>query len=290
MLEVKLVQESELAGEHGQLSAGQQLRNARISLGWQVADVADRLNLPESYIHFLEKDEHGKLPGATFSRGYLHAYAKCLELPFDSISAAYVKQASLPEPKKKVGRIFKVQRDQKAGESILMWTSIVIIVLCLALSLSWWQNRSNGNDVSAVVNDNVSINTADGREITANLMAFPVRQPPSLDKPVVTASVSESISIAETPVPLAEPLVEGRENVLEVIFADSSWIEIKDVNGQKLFTGVKKVGELLLLKNISLFDIVIGNANAVKLSYNSAPVDLGTYVNAKNVARLTLGG
>jgi cytoskeleton protein RodZ len=290
MLEVKLVQESEVADEHGQLSAGQQLRNARISLGWQVADVADRLNLPESYIHFLEKDEYSKLPGATFSRGYLNAYAKCLELPAGSISAAYAEQTTLQESKKKVGRIFKVNRGEKAGESILMWTSIVIIVLCLVLSLSWWQNRSKGDDVSAVVNENVSIKTADGREIIANLMAFPNRQPPGLTEPVDASRIIEPTGITETPTPPVKPVAEERENVLELIFADSSWIEIKDVNGQMLFTGVKKVGEPLLLKNISLFDIVIGNANAVKLSYNSAPVDLGSYANAKNVARLTLGG
>ena len=64
---------------------------------------------------------------------------------------------------------------------------------------------------------------------------------------------------------------------------------VRNANDEVLFSGVKLAGDEIRLASPSFFDIAIGNAAAVKLSYNSAPVDLSTVTQGGNAATLQLG-
>ena len=55
---------------------GQVLRAARERQGLSLADVAARLNLTVQALEHLEAGEFGRLPGHTFARGYIRAYAR----------------------------------------------------------------------------------------------------------------------------------------------------------------------------------------------------------------------
>lgn len=59
---------------------GEVLRLAREKKGWQVAEVATQLNLTVQSLAQLEAGEFDRLPGHTFARGYVRAYAKLLGL------------------------------------------------------------------------------------------------------------------------------------------------------------------------------------------------------------------
>ena len=66
-------------------SAGQLLSSAREEWGLSVAEVATCLNLSSATITALEQDIYDHLPGSTFARGYLRAYAKLLKLDQEKI-------------------------------------------------------------------------------------------------------------------------------------------------------------------------------------------------------------
>ena len=59
---------------------GESLRQAREVKGWSVAEVASQLNLTQQRLAQIEAGAFDKLPGTTFARGYIRAYAKLLEL------------------------------------------------------------------------------------------------------------------------------------------------------------------------------------------------------------------
>ena len=61
-------------------SPGQLLARRRKALGLSVQQAADYLHLTMHYIRALEADEHQKLPGIVFVRGYVRAYASYLKL------------------------------------------------------------------------------------------------------------------------------------------------------------------------------------------------------------------
>lgn len=61
-------------------TAGEILSSARKARQLSIADVASNLNLRREAIEALEQDQYERLPGCTFVRGYLRAYASLLRL------------------------------------------------------------------------------------------------------------------------------------------------------------------------------------------------------------------
>ena len=57
---------------------GETLRQAREHKGWSTSQVAGQLNLTENSLRHLEQGNFDQLPGHTFARGYVRAYAKLL--------------------------------------------------------------------------------------------------------------------------------------------------------------------------------------------------------------------
>ncbi|WP_122290579.1 helix-turn-helix domain-containing protein, partial [Pseudomonas syringae group genomosp. 3] len=70
------------------VNPGETLRQVRESRSWSLPDVALRLNLTVTSLSNLENGHFEKLPGHTFARGYVRAYAKLLDLD----QAALVEQ------------------------------------------------------------------------------------------------------------------------------------------------------------------------------------------------------
>src|SRR5690606_4630031 len=59
---------------------GEALRAAREARNWLKSDVAMQLHLSTDALTYLETGQFDKLPGMTFARGYVRAYAKLLGL------------------------------------------------------------------------------------------------------------------------------------------------------------------------------------------------------------------
>ena len=69
------------------VSPGEQLRNARQGYRWSVEDVAANLNLTVEMVRALESGDTEALPGPTFVRGYLRAYARLMEIDESTVLA-----------------------------------------------------------------------------------------------------------------------------------------------------------------------------------------------------------
>lgn len=75
---------------------------------------------------------------------------------------------------------------------------------------------------------------------------------------------------------------------LELTLTADSWIEIFDVNEQKVYFDLGRTGEQLTLFGTAPFDILLGFAQGVSIEYNGEPVDQAPFTRA-GVARFTLG-
>ena len=83
------------------------------------------------------------------------------------------------------------------------------------------------------------------------------------------------------------PAAISGTSVLVLSTQEPSWIEVKDVNGNKLLSRNVLAGESLRLDGGAPLRILVGNASGVKLTYKGQPVDLVTSTR-NNVARLEL--
>lgn len=89
------------------------------------------------------------------------------------------------------------------------------------------------------------------------------------------------------PVPAAQtPAPDGLER-LAFSFDQEAWVEVRDASGEIIFSRINKAGSTQEVQGKGPFAVVVGNAPAVKLSYNGRPVDLAPHTKV-SVARLTL--
>ena len=114
--------------------------------------------------------------------------------------------------------------------------------------------------------------------------------------PATTASPS---SAEPAPAAFAPPAAEPAPAVaaanpaaatpapLLLTYRGSAWTQIRDRTGQLLISRTVPAGSQQSIRGVAPFDIVIGNAGAVTLSYRGQPVDLSRYTQG-NVARLRL--
>ncbi len=100
-----------------------------------------------------------------------------------------------------------------------------------------------------------------------------------------SSEVSQTTSIDETE---KESPPSTRPDTLILTLHSDSWIEIFDVNEQKVFYDLGRTGEELTLKGTAPFDILLGFSPGVSIEYNGNPVDQSPYTRA-GVARFTLG-
>ncbi|MDC0598389.1 DUF4115 domain-containing protein [Gammaproteobacteria bacterium] len=75
---------------------------------------------------------------------------------------------------------------------------------------------------------------------------------------------------------------------LQMVFIGTSWIEVDNGNGIRLYNDMFAAEEILNIKGQAPFNVLIGDANAVSLVFNYAPVDLSASIRSDSSARILL--
>jgi cytoskeleton protein RodZ len=95
-------------------------------------------------------------------------------------------------------------------------------------------------------------------------------------------------SAEDAPPESAPAAPEGPMDELVLTFSGSSWVEVVDVTGRRLAFRMGADGDVLRLRGLAPFDILLGNAPNVAIDYNGAPYR-DYPVSRQNVASFRLG-
>lgn len=79
-----------------QSSLGTYLRKERESRGIDLSEIAYETRVPEASLRSIEEDKLDDLPGEVFVRGFLTAYAKCLDLDPSEVLSRLDRPAPSP--------------------------------------------------------------------------------------------------------------------------------------------------------------------------------------------------
>ncbi len=80
----------------------------------------------------------------------------------------------------------------------------------------------------------------------------------------------------------------GPDTVTLVLSYDC-WIEIFDANNDKVFYGLARTGQTLVLAGTAPFSVLLGNANSATVEFNSRPFDITPHITGIGIARFVLG-
>jgi cytoskeleton protein RodZ len=156
------VAQAEVAANH-RGNPGAALRAAREKRGWSVAEVATQLNLPALRLAQLEAGEFDKMPGYTFARGYVRAYAKLLGLDQAPLVADFDQITGSNSAGSSVHALGRIDEPARYSQGILWLISVLLLLALGGLCFYWWQQQGWGlGELRGVTIGHVEVEAADG--------------------------------------------------------------------------------------------------------------------------------
>ena len=262
---------SELAEPAPPSTTGGQLRAARMAAGLSVSDIAEVLRFSAHQIEALERDDYAHLAGSTLVRGMVRGYAKLLKIKAEPLLAGL--DSSIKSTAADVRAPTNIGVADKATTVTRLSYGAIIAMVIFAL-------------LFAAVAGYVYLMT-DEPLVKAAVMAETMPSTPvaqAMAPPAIAAS--QNVASLATNVPAQEPVI-APGNTLVVDFDGLSWVEIADASQSIVFRGEFPKGTHQVVDGKPPFQLWIGRASSVRVSFGERVIDLKPY-SRDNVARLTV--
>ncbi|RJL26652.1 helix-turn-helix domain-containing protein [Bailinhaonella thermotolerans] len=244
------------------MSIGAALSEARQQAGMSVRQVSERTRIRETVIHAIERDDFSLCGGDFYARGHLRNLARAVGVDPGPILRAF-EEIHGPETPVRASRIFQAETPVKMRERrSLNWTAAMAVGVLFIVVFG--MTRLFGGDDAP-------------RKMVERQPAAP---------PVTHAAPPAPTpgSIREVP---ARPEAADDIVVLKLKARKSSWVNVRDANGRRLFAGLVHAGGTRSWRVPKRARIFIGNAGAVELNVNGR--DLGRLGRSGERYRRTFG-
>ena len=146
------------------VNPGDTLRQARESNGWSLAEVALQLNLTTTSLSNLEAGAFDKLPGHTFARGYIRAYAKLLGIDQTVLVQEFDQFTGTDSQGSNVHGLGRIEEPVRVSHTILRIVSLLLLVAVIGGGFIWWQDQASQRtkDMTSNAMEHVEVESADG--------------------------------------------------------------------------------------------------------------------------------
>ncbi|HEU4646691.1 MAG TPA: helix-turn-helix domain-containing protein [Burkholderiales bacterium] len=250
------------------------LAHARQAAGLSQEEAAGRLRFATRQLDALERSEWGRLPGGAAVRAMVRSYARLLGLDAEALVARVGRDAVLPDAERLAQRLRQpVPFSDGARRSNVVYValSIGLLAVVVVVAFEWQGERREPAQLTFVS--------------AAQQPAEPARTVPARTVPAGEPPRAAPAPVAAPEADAAVPAAGLRRVVLR--FERESWVEIRSGTGKLLVSQLHAAGSERVVTGVPPFELVIGNAHYVRLTYNDRPVDLMPHVKVE-VARFTL--
>lgn len=256
-------------------SLGTQLRHARETHGYSVADVVQVIRFSAHQIEAIERDDYACLPGATSARGLVRNYAKFLKLDPQPLLALLEPAVPVPEadvrPPSNMGVAEQVSLRERFPVHLL---GIAVALAILAFAGFWYFGAESETTVisrpATPASGQPQIQSPADAPSSAPPSATPVATPTSA---VAAGSEVQSMALPATG--------------LRIEFDDRSWIEVRDATQKVVLVGEYSAGTRHSVDGKAPFQLWVGRASVVRVYMGERAIDLKPHTR-EEVARFTL--
>lgn len=143
---------------------GETLRQARESKDLSLAEVARQLNLTEQALRQLEAGSFDQLPGHTFARGYIRAYAKLLGMDQARLVTDFDLYTGTDATGSNVHSLGRIEEPVRLSQSVLRFVSFAILLVLGVIGFLWWQDQAErrSGETADISMEHVEVESADG--------------------------------------------------------------------------------------------------------------------------------
>lgn len=240
------------------------LRAAREKLGLRAEDIATDLRLSTHQIEALEKDDWSELPGTTYARGYLKAYARLLGIDSNELMNMSEDQPDSEDTETKVTAKHTgvaesyappnkpKDNERTTGRGFVGFYLLALLIVGLGAG-GWygWSWYESGNDLG------------------------PVAQHKPLLLLESSSQSNDQLDSVTQPESITNPTLDERHIVFE--FAADSWVDVRDARSQRLLYRKFGPGRAIEIEGEPPFRIFLGYADAVTVKYQGNSLDLSKF-------------
>jgi cytoskeleton protein RodZ len=244
------------AGDESRVGIGARLRAGRERSGLTLLQAAEKLHVDSKVLEALEAERFDSLGAPVFARGHLRRYAELIGEQAAQLQGLY-NESTRPPPLPDLTRAPKMRR---RPDSRRLVAPGVAGLIAIAIAGGVWV-------VLQVLN-------RDAPETeTTELIVPPTAAPESAEPlPVAPPPVVVPPKVAEKAPPKtteqAAPAKKPRTVNVTLKFAADSWVEIYDVNGERLFYDIGSADSVRSVTGTPPLRVVLGNAPGVALEVN----------------------
>lgn len=264
---------------------GHQLQQARLAATLTVEGVARSLQLSPSRVVAIEADDYDRLPGPTYVRGYLRAYAQLVGLSpekliddFNRLPAANRRQDFIPPAP---------PAQATSNESLTQLGTLAVVGIVIGLAVVWWQGADEPTAPTSIsLPPPTQTATIDDPQTGA-----PAEAAPNISAPTDTATPPPAAPrppIVTTPAPVKVDPNAPRARLVFYV-AEDSWTEVRDAYQQRLIYETVAAGRVVTLEGVVPLQVFLGNADGVRVELNGRAYDILRHRRGQ-VARFTVGG
>ncbi len=284
------------------VSAGARLRDARVAAGLSIDAVAQQLKLAPRQVKALEEDDFAQLPGRTFVRGFMRNYARLVRLDAEAVLATLPEAGTAPAlDHPSLGSTTRVMGELPADlhgkPSSARWAIPLALVAIVAIAVVYEFARPLAEHGKSAAPEKSSVAPAattgapqgNTPATTDNGPAAPTATPATPgDKPVAeTPARGDAVAPPSAAAAPPAPATPAGDMPLVFVFRGTSWIEVKDVKGAIVLSTIGYPGATHAVGGAAPFEVVLGNAEAVIVTWRGAPFDPTPFVK-QNVAKFTI--
>lgn len=275
---------------------GSVLQQARESLGMTQREVGEILHVSQSIVDAVERGDKNRLPAFVYTRGYVRAYARLLELDADGLVAVLALQYGESQSADDAGVIGvnsqvggpAASKLSGLAQELLRHPQVIgglavagLLVVAVAFLFA-------GDEAEEVPRAADEVQLAPQQQDAAQ----PESPEPSMPQPDAGGEVSNELAepaLAETePSGTVRRLTAIGENQLSLSINEDCWIEIKDIEGNLLYGDLGRAGQIKQFIGAGPFQVKLGYAPGVTMRFNGEPVVLSPHTRS-NIASLVIG-
>ncbi|WP_339729420.1 RodZ family helix-turn-helix domain-containing protein [uncultured Pseudomonas sp.] len=210
------------------INPGETLRKAREGRGWTIAEVAAQLNLTPQRLSQVEQGAFDKLPGHTFARGYVRAYAKLLDIDQNRLVLEFDQFTGSDAAGSSVHSLGHIEEPVSYSQRILRMVSFVLLLALAGLSFFWWQEQAERRaaDLASTSLEHVEVDGADG-----TTQIHPLDEPE--DQAVEAAQLDAGVTLP--------PLPEGAAELFSSTWGEAAAVVAPQVEQPQTLTDIAGV-------------------------------------------------
>lgn len=258
---------------------GEVLGDRRRSLGLSLDDIALKLKFMPRQIEALENGRFERLAGPSFTRGMIRSYARALDLDAEPLLAHLPAQAPSVDSLAEFVKSKPIPITDASRGVNLVYAAFSLVIVAVIVAVAWeWRSETTASERMTFVRPTEPA---------------PQAQPVPRSEPIAVAGTKLAAAEPAASAPEIAPSPEAKEPPARGVrrvtlqFSKEAWVQVRGPTGKVLTSELNAAGTERVVEGRPPFDLVIGNAQYVRVRIDDKDVDLAPHIKI-DVARLKL--